>query len=101
MAYKVIILLIVFVTSLLANDLDKPNPDRHTMETERRAMDNLEMCHRKFKPDSLISNNRPGKWVTQIWQKDRMFRNLSKDSLLLNLPNIPVHDLLEPNQIKR
>lgn len=65
----------------------------------------MEMCYQKFKPKALLSGNsgshRSGKWVTQIWQKDRMFANLSRDSLLLNLPTIPVFDFLDPNQVRR
>lgn len=71
------------------------------VEADRRLMSGLEMCYEKFKPDALLSNHRPGKWVTQIWQKDRMFGNLSRDSILLNLPTIPVYDFLDPNQMKR
>lgn len=78
-----------------------PNGLGSTIEADRRMMSRLESCYQKFKPEALLSNHRPGKWVTQIWQKDRLFGNLSRDSILLSLPTVPVYDFLDPNEIKR
>lgn len=71
------------------------------IEADRRMMSRLETCYQKFKPEALLTNHRAGKWVTQIWKKDRMFGNLSRDAILLSLPTIAVTDFLEPNELKR
>lgn len=71
------------------------------IETDRRMMSRLETCYQKFKPEALLSNHGPGKWVTQIWQKDRRFGSLFRDSILLSLPTVPVMDFVEPGELKR
>lgn len=71
------------------------------IETDRRMMSRLETCYQKFKPEALLSNHGPGKWVTQIWQKDRMFGSLFRDSIFLSLPMVPVMDFVEPGELKR
>lgn len=96
-----LILIMVFLAvGTTATHLQRHIDDR-IIEADRRMMSRLETCYQRFKPDALLTNHRPGKWVTQIWQKDRLFGNLSRDSILLSLPTVPVYDFLDPNQLKR